>query len=120
MADRVARHPLTRARRRAGGLIVLLGLLFAVAVPSVALAATTARATGDTTVAAATEATPAPAATPKPGETGTPDGGGWDPASADPFASLAPLMLGAVVLVILVVFIAMSFGESTEARSPGH
>jgi len=120
MADREPRHLLTRARRRAGGLIVLLGLVLAFTVPSMVLAATASGTAGDTLAAATTDATPAPAATPKPGEPGTTDTGGWDPTTDEPFAALAPLMLGAVVLVILVVFIAMSFGESTEARSTEH
>ena len=124
MADRVphlvTRQLLTRARRGTGVLVLLLGLLLAAALPSVVLAASASGTTGATLAAATTDATPAPDATPKPGEPGTTEAGGWDPSSDDPFAALAPLMLGAVVLVILVVFIAMSFGESTEARSPGH
>ncbi len=128
MADRVphlvTRQLLTRARRRTGVLVVMLGLMLAAALPSIVLATTASATAGSSDaapiVAATTDATPAPAATPKPGEPGsTETGAAWVRTSPTPAESLAPLLLGAVVLVILVVLIAMSFGESTEARSTG-
>lgn len=118
MSNRVHRDPQTRARRGAGVLVVLLGLLFVVALPTVALAATSPDTTGGAPIAASEGATPAPAATSEPVEGGT--GAGWERTSPAPAESLAPLLLGAVVLVILVVFIAMSFGEPAEGRSKAH
>jgi hypothetical protein len=103
----------------------MLGLLLAVSVPSVVLAAsgsgTAAGSDRTALVSATTDATPAPAASSQPGEPGTGDtGSGWVRTSPSPAESLAPLALGAVVLVILGVLIAMSFGESSEAKPTGH
>lgn len=121
MADRGARHSLSRARRGLGLLIVLLGLLLVVAVPAVALASTTSDTTGGGTIAASGDATPAPAASSEPGEPGsTETGSTWVRTAPEPADSLAPLALGAVVLVILVWFIAMSFAEPAEARPKPH
>jgi hypothetical protein len=121
MSNRASRDLQSRARHGAGLLVVLLGLLFAVAMPTLALAASTPDTTGGTPIAASEDATPAPAATSEPGEPGSGGtGSAWERTSSSPAESAAPLLLGAVVLVILVVFIAISFGEPAEGRTKAH
>jgi hypothetical protein len=103
MVDRAPRDLPARARHGARVLVVMLGLLLVLAVPAVV-------------VAAEAGASAAPAATSNPGEPGSGDTGtGWVRKTPSASESLVPIMLGGVVLVILVVVIAMSTGESAKA-----
>jgi hypothetical protein len=103
MADRVPRHLVTRVSHGARVLVVLVGLVLALAVPAVVIAADPA-------------ATAAPASSAAPGDQGSSGTAAtWVRTSPSPAASLAPLLLGGVVLVILVSLIAVSFREGSEA-----
>jgi hypothetical protein len=103
MADRVPRHLVTRVRHGARVLVVVVGLVLALAVPAAVMAADPA-------------ATTAPASTVAPGGQGSSGTATtWVRATRSPSETVAPLLLGGVVLVILVGFIAMSFGEKAEA-----